>query len=205
VARKIADRQPQPRADGVEFGHMVNALAAAAPKGTALAMDAGNFSGWIHCLWPWDGASDSVGAVGGAMGMGVPGAVAACLRRSDKRAIGFVGDGGALMTGNELATGIAAGAKPIIVISNNGTYATIRMHQERDYPGRVSGTDLVNPDFTAWGAAFGALAITVTTPEEAPAAAARAFAHDGAVVIEVKSSAEAISPFATITQLRGLK
>jgi acetolactate synthase-1/2/3 large subunit len=69
----------------------------------------------------------------------------------------------------------------------------------------VSGTDLVNPDFQAWGAAFGALALKVTTPEEAPAAAARAFAHDGPVVIEVLSSAEAISPFATITQLRGMK
>jgi acetolactate synthase-1/2/3 large subunit len=204
LARRIADRQPQPRPDGVEFGHMVNALAAAAPKGTAIALDAGNFSGWVHCLWPFDGTTDAVGAVGGAMGMSVPGAVAACLRRADRRAIAFVGDGGVLMTGNELATGIAAGAKPIVVISNNGTYATIRMHQERDYPARISGTDLINPDFTAWGAAFGALAITVNTPEEAPAAAAAAFAHDGPVVIEVKSSAEAISPFATITQLRAM-
>jgi acetolactate synthase-1/2/3 large subunit len=205
LAKQIADRPPQPRADGVEFGHMVNALAAVAPKGVPLALDAGNFSAWVHCLWPFDGKSDCVGAVGGAMGMSVPGAVAACLRREDKRAIAFVGDGGVLMTGNELATGIAAGAKPIVVISNNGTYATIRMHQERDYPARVSGTDLVNPDFQAWGAAFGALALKVTTPEEAPAAAARAFAHDGPVVIEVLSSAEAISPFATITQLRGMK
>lgn len=205
TAVQIADRQPQPRADGLEFGHMVKALAAHAPKDMALSLDAGNFSAWVHCLWPFDGATDCVGAVGGAMGMGAPGAVAACLRRDDRRAIAFVGDGGVLMTGNELATGIAAGAKPIVVISNNGTYATIRMHQERDYPARISGTDLVNPDFAAWGAAFGALAIKVTTPQEASDAAARAFAHDGAVVIEVMSSAEAISPFATVTQLRGLK
>ncbi|MEO1688661.1 MAG: thiamine pyrophosphate-dependent enzyme, partial [Pseudomonadota bacterium] len=121
----------------------------------------------------------------------------------ERRAIGFSGDGGALMTGSELATAAAAGAKPIIVISDNGTYGTIRLHQEKAYPERVSGTALSNPDFAAWARSFGALGLTVATPEEAEAAAQAAFAHDGMAVIHAKTSAEALSPFATITQLRG--
>ncbi|MGG7568613.1 thiamine pyrophosphate-dependent enzyme [Rhodovulum sp. DZ06] len=202
IAKAIGDRPPQPREDGLEFGAMVQALAKHAPKGTDITLDAGNFSAWAHCLWPFDGDTHCLGMAGGAMGHAVPGAVAACLRREDKRAVAFVGDGGVLMTGNELATALATGAKPIVVISNNGIYATIRMHQERDYPARVNGTDLVNPDFKAWGEAFGALSFKVTTDAEAEEAAAAAFAHDGPVVIEVLSSAEAISPHITITKLR---
>ncbi|MEM6745510.1 MAG: thiamine pyrophosphate-dependent enzyme [Pseudomonadota bacterium] len=194
---------PKPRPDGLDFGHVIKALAARAPHDAIVSMDAGNFSGWIHANWPWDGAQQAVGAVGGAMGGGVPGAVAASLRFPERRAIGVSGDGGALMTGSELSTAVAAGAKPIIVISDNGTYGTIRLHQEKAFPNRVSGTALKNPDFAAWGASFGALGLAASTPEEAEAAAEAAFAHDGPVVIHAKTSAEAISPFATITQLRG--
>lgn len=194
---------PQSRSDGLDFGHMVKALAAKAPGDAIVTMDAGNFSGWIHAHWPWDGSQQAVGAVGGAMGGGVPGAVAAALRFPERRAVGFSGDGGALMTGSELATAVAAGAKPIIVIADNGTYGTIRLHQEKAFPERVSGTALKNPDFAAWGASFGALGLTATTPEEAEAAAEAAFAHDGPVVIHAKTSAEALSPFVTVSQLRG--
>jgi acetolactate synthase-1/2/3 large subunit len=108
-----------------------------------------------------------------------------------------------MMTGSELATAVAAGAKPKIFISNNGSYGTIRLHQERDHPHRISGTDLKNPDFAAWGRAFGALGLTATTPAEAVEAAARALAHDGPVVVDVKSSLEAISAYTTISKLRG--
>lgn len=202
ITRKIADRPPQPRPDGLEFGHMVKALAEAAPRDAILTMDAGNFSGWIHCHWPWDGTTEAVCAVGGAMGLGVPAAIAASLRHPGRKVIGFTGDGGALMTGSELATAAACGAAPIIVISDNGTYGTIRLHQEKAHPGRVHGTALANPDFAAWAESFGALGLTVTTPEEAAEAAARAMAHEGMAVIHVKASAEAISPYVTIAQLR---
>ncbi|MFO7856404.1 MAG: thiamine pyrophosphate-binding protein [Paracoccaceae bacterium] len=202
TARRIMDRPPQPRPDGVEFGWMVKALAERAPRDAILTMDAGNFSGWIHCHWPWDGTQQSIGAAGGAMGLGVPGAVAAALREPGRKVIGFTGDGGVLMTGSELATAVAMGAKPVIVISDNGTYGTIRLHQEKAYPGRVHGTALANPDFAAWARSFGALGVTVETPEEAGPAAEAALAHDGPVVIHVKASAEAISPFATIEELR---
>ena len=202
VARRLRGKDPQPREDGLDFGHMVKALAAHAPRDAVVTMDAGNFSGWLHAHWPWDGTQDAVGAVGGAMGLGVPAAVAASLRDPARRAIAFTGDGGALMTGSELATAAATGAKPIVVISDNGTYGTIRLHQEKAYPGRVHGTALANPDFAAWGRSFGALGLTVETPEDAEAAAKAALAHDGPAVIHVKASAEAISPYATIAELR---
>jgi acetolactate synthase-1/2/3 large subunit len=203
VVRKLADNQAQPRADGVDFGAVVGELAARAPKDAIVTTDAGNFASWVHCLWPWDGSQTSLGAVGGAMGMGVPAAIAACLRAPDQAALCFVGDGGVMMTGNELATAVAAGANPKIIISNNGSYGTIRLHQERDHPRRISATELTNPDFAAWGRSFGALGLTVTDPDQVAEAVATALAHDGPVVIDVKSSLEAISAYTTISKLRG--
>ncbi|MEO1291589.1 MAG: thiamine pyrophosphate-dependent enzyme [Pseudomonadota bacterium] len=188
--------------DGLDFGVMVRALAERAPRDSIVASDAGNFSSWVHRLWPWDGTQIALGAVGGAMGLGLPGAIAACLRYPEKKVFAFLGDGGAMMTGAELATARAVGAKPIVVISNNRSYGTIRLHQERDYPHRTAGTDLMNPDFAAWGASFGALGLSVSTAEEAARAADAALAHDGPVVIEVESSLEAISAYTTITTLR---
>ncbi|MDT8343192.1 MAG: thiamine pyrophosphate-binding protein [Thermohalobaculum sp.] len=194
---------PTPRADGVDFGAVVAELARRAPPDTVITTDAGNFSSWVHRIWPWDGGSLAIGAVGGAMGLGIPGAIAACLRLPGRRVIAFAGDGGAMMTGNELATARATGAKPIVVIANNGSYGTIRQHQERAFPRRTAGTDLANPDFAAWGAAFGALGLTVARDDQAPEVVARAFAHDGPVVIDARTSLEAISANATLTALRG--
>lgn len=194
---------PQSNPDGVDFGAVVAELARRAPPDTVITTDAGNFSSWVHRIWPWDGGGIAIGAVGGAMGLGIPAAVAACLRLPGRRVIAFAGDGGAMMTGNELATARATGAKPIVVIANNGSYGTIRQHQERAYPRRSAGTDLANPDFAAWGASFGALGLTVARDDQAAEAAARAMAHDGPVVIDVRTSLEAISANTTITALRG--
>ena len=188
--------------DGLDFGAVVAELARQAPGDAIVAMDSGNFGSWIHAFWPWDGSQISVGAAGGAMGLGVPGAVAASLRHPDRLVLGIIGDGGALMTGAELATGVARGAKPKIVISDNGTYATIRLHQEREFPGRVAGTNLANPDFAAWARAFGALGLRLDRDGDVAATVARFLAHDGAAVLHVRSSAEAISAFTTITALR---
>ncbi|MDJ0824144.1 MAG: thiamine pyrophosphate-binding protein [Rhodobacter sp.] len=193
----------RPVTGGVDFGAVVSALARQAPRDSIVATDSGNFSSWVHAFWPWDGSQTAIGAVGGAMGLGVPGAVAAAMRHPDRTVLGFVGDGGALMTGQELATGIAHGAKPKIVISDNSTYGTIRLHQERAYPERVVGTDLANPDFAAWARAFGAFGRTVSDVDGMDDAVAELLAHDGAAVLHVKSSAEAISAFTTITALRG--
>ncbi len=203
LAAGMARYEPREVSDGVDFGHVALELAKTAPKDSLMVTDAGNFSGWLHRVWPWDGTQLCVGAVGGAMGMGMPGAVAASLRFPDRTTLCFLGDGGALMTGNELATAAATGAKPKVFISNNGSYGTIRLHQERDHPRRIVGTDLANPDFAAWGRAFGALGLTISNPEDVATVCAEALAHDGPVVVDVKSSLESISAYTTVTALRG--
>ena len=193
---------PQPT-DGVDFGTVVVAIAAVAPGDAVLITDSGNISSWVHRHWKMTPRNTLIGTVGGAMGLGVPGAVAASLAAPERMAIGFVGDGGVLMTGNELATALQYGAKPKIVISDNGTYGTIRTHQEREYPQRVSGTDLKNPDFTSWAQSFGALAVTIAAESDIAPKIAEALAYDGPAVIHVKSSREALSAYSTLSALGG--
>lgn len=201
AARAVAAPVPTDQPDGVDFGAVLKALAQQAPSDTIVVTDAGNFSGWVHQAWPWDGTQLAIGAAGGAMGLGVPGAVAAALRHPDRTVIGFAGDGGLMMTGNELATAMAHGARPRIVVSDNRTYGTIRLHQERDHPGRVSGTALTNPDFAAWAAAFGAKGFRLDPGGDIEEMVAAFLAHDGAALLSVRTSAEAISAHTTITAL----
>ncbi len=190
-------KSPEPR-DGVDFGKVVMALAAQAPRDAIIVTDAGNISTWVHRHWKMTPANMLIGAVAGAMGIGVPAAVAASLTAPSRMPIVVVGDGGVLMTGNELATALQYGAKPKIVISDNGSYGTIRAHQEREFPQRVSGTELHNPDFTAWAKSFGALAVTIASDDDIAPKVAEALLHDGAAVIHVKSSKQALSAFVTL-------
>ncbi len=136
--------------DGIDFGVVVDSLARLAPRDAIIVTDAGNISTWVHRHWKMTPDNTLIGGIVGAMGLGVPGAVASSLVEPKRTALCFVGDGGVLMTGQEIATAMAYGASPKIVISNNGIYGTIRAHQEREFPGRVSGTNLSNPDFDAW-------------------------------------------------------
>jgi acetolactate synthase I/II/III large subunit len=191
-------------ADGLlDMGPVVAALAERLGNDAILLTDAGNFSGWVHRHFPFSGEHVLVGSVGGAMGIGMPAAVAAALRFSGRQVINFLGDGGALMTGSELATAVHYGAKVKTFISNNGSYATIRMHQEIAYKGRVHGTALTNPDFAKWAESFGVLGLTISSIEEAAGVVERTLAHDGPVVVDVRTAVEHIAPFATIASLRG--
>ncbi|MFW6076951.1 MAG: thiamine pyrophosphate-dependent enzyme, partial [Hyphomicrobiales bacterium] len=190
-------------ADGLDFGEVVTAIAGQAPADAIVITDAGNFSSWIHRHWRLSPVNLMLGAIGGAMGFGVPAGVAAGLVAPERTAIVVVGDGGMLMTGQEIATAVATGAAPKIFLSNNHSYATIRTHQEKHFPGRVSGTKLTNPDFTAWARSFGVHAVTIRMGDDVAAKVAEALAHPGAVVVEVHSSLEAISAFTTIAKLRG--
>jgi acetolactate synthase-1/2/3 large subunit len=191
-------------ADGLlDMGPVVAALAGRLARDAILLTDAGNFSGWVHRHFPFSGEHVLVGCVGGAMGIGMPAAVAAALRFPARQVINFVGDGGALMTGSELATAVQYGAKVKTFVSNNASYATIRMHQEIAYKGRVHGTQLTNPDFARWAESFGVLGLTIASIEEAPAVVERALAHDGPVVVDVRTAVEHITPFTTIAALRG--
>jgi acetolactate synthase-1/2/3 large subunit len=187
--------------DGVNFAAVAIEIAKHLAPDAVVTSDAGNFSSFIHRYIPFRPGQIFLSSVVGAMGAGVPMAVAAALRRPAKQAIAFVGDGGALMTGNELATARAYGVNPIIVISDNKMYGTIGMHHEMRYPGRpyANATSLTNPNFAAWAEAFGARGLTITTEAEIPAIIAEAFetALTRPVVIHVHSSATQMSAWRT--------
>jgi acetolactate synthase I/II/III large subunit len=193
-------KSPEPE-DGVDFGRVVVSIAAQAPPNAIITTDAGNMSTWVHRHWIMTPRNTLLGAIAGAMGFGVPAAVAAGLVDGARMAIAFVGDGGALMTGQELATAMQYGAKTKIVISDNGIYGTIRTYQARLYPNRVSGTNLVNPDFTQWAKSFGALAVSIALGDDVDAKVKEFLSHDGAAVLHVKSSKEALSAFTTLSAL----
>jgi acetolactate synthase I/II/III large subunit len=188
---------PEPD-DGIDFGKAIMSIARHAPPDAVVTTDAGNMSTWVHRHWIMTPKNVLLGAIAGAMGVGVPFAVAASLIEPHRTVICVVGDGGTLMTGHELATAMQYGARPKIVVSDNGIYGTIRLHQEREYPGRVSGTNLTSPDFAAWARSFGAEAFTLKMGEDVDAAVKTFLAHQGAAVLHVKSSRKAISAYTTI-------
>lgn len=189
---------PRTPPDGVDFGEVVMALAKHAPRNAVVATDAGNMSTWVHRHWVLSTDNAMIGGIVGAMGLGVPAAVAASLIDPQRMAICVVGDGGVLMTGQEIATAVAYGATPKIVISDNGIYGTIRTHQERSYPSRVSGTKLSNPDFTAWARSFGIAAHELALGDDVHAKVQTFLAEPGAAVLHVKSSRQSLSAFETL-------
>lgn len=183
-------------ADGVNFAAVCIEIGKHLAPDAAVTSDAGNFSSFIHRYIGFRPGQNFLSSVVGAMGAGVPMAVAAAIRRPGKQSIGFVGDGGALMSGNEIATAMQYGACPIIIISDNKRYGTIGMHHEVRYPNRPyeSAVKLTNPDFAAWARVFGAEGITIGTEAEVEDGIARAFAVRGKpVVVHVHTSAEQMS------------
>lgn len=211
-------------ADGVVFGEVVAALDRLTGGAAILAVDAGNFTSFVHRYYRFRNGGRLLGIAPGSMGFGVPAGLAAALRRGspagagsagvgsggtglggtgsggepDRPVVAVVGDGGALMTGAELATAVARRARLCVVIADNGSYGTIRAHQERAYPGRVIATDLANPDFAAWAAAHGALGLSVTTEAAVEPALKRALDHDGPAVVAVRTSLTHISAYGRI-------
>ncbi len=138
------------------------------PADTIICNGAGNFSGWWHRYWRYEGLPTQLAPTCGAMGYGVPAAVSAALRFPDRTVVAVAGDGDFLMNGQELATAAQHGANMIAIVIDNSAYGTIRMHQEREFPGeeRISATRLANPDFAAFGAAFGAWSVRAETTEQ---------------------------------------
>lgn len=181
--------------DGVIFGMVAAALDRLTDSTAVVTVDAGSFTGWLHRYYRFTGDRRLLGIAPGAMGFGVPAGLAAALRLGGERqVVAVVGDGGLQMTGAELATAVARRARLCVVVADNGSYGSIRQHQERTYPGRVIGTDLANPDFGAWAAAYGALALSVTDNSEVEPALERALAHDGPSVVVVRSSLRHLGP-----------
>ena len=188
--------------DGVDFGKVVTATAQLAPDDAIIITDSGNFSSWVHRYWRLGKDHTMLGAVGGAMGFGVPGAVGAALTQPDRMVICVVGDGGILMTGQEIATAVQYGAKPKIILSDNGIYGTIRTHQEKRFCGRVNGTNLKNPDFTKWADSFGVQSLSIKQGDDIQATLQKMLDHDGPSIVHVHSSAEALSAFTTLSALK---
>jgi acetolactate synthase-1/2/3 large subunit len=172
------------------------------PEDAILTNGAGNYSIWPHRFYRWSRYRTQAAPTLGSMGYGVPAAVAAKLAWPDRVVVSFNGDGCFMMNGQELATAVQYGAKAIFVVVNNGMYGTIRMHQERSYPGRVSGTELSNPDFAALARAYGANGEVVEKTEEFAPAFERALAADRPSLIELRIDPEAITPVATLSGLR---
>ncbi|NKB51309.1 MAG: thiamine pyrophosphate-binding protein [Rhizobiaceae bacterium] len=197
---KGLDVPPQP--GDVDMGIIMTYLQKRLPKDTIVTNGAGNFAGWGGRYLHYGDGKRLLGPQAGAMGAGIPAAVAAKLAKPHRFVLCFAGDGDFQMTGSELGSALQYGAAPVILVLNNGTYGTIRMHQEREYPGRVSGTDIVNPDFAMFARAYGMHGETVRHTEEFEAAFERACASKSGGLVELIIDSEGISPRTTISQLR---
>ncbi len=167
-------------------GAVMAALNARLGDDAVVTVDAGNFSRWPQRYRRYRRPGRLLAPVNGAMGFGVPAAVAAALSRPASRVVGCVGDGGMLMTGSELATAVAHDARPLILVFNNASYGTIEMHQQRLYPGRALGTALVNPDFAAYARAFGLFGERVARNEDLDEVLDAAFAAGRAALIDLQ-------------------
>ena len=186
----------EPTTDGINFAQIVCEIGKHLADDAIITSDAGNFGSFVHRYIGFKSTQTFLASVVGAMGAGMPMAVAGGLRRPGKQVVAFVGDGGALMTGNEIATACLYGAAPILVISDNKMYGTIGMHHEMRYPGRPykAATALKNPDFAMWARSFGAEGITITKETEVAACVAKAFAiKDRPVVLHCHTSADQMS------------
>ena len=186
----------------VQLGAIVASLRDQLPPDTIVTNGAGNYAGWVHRFWRFRRYGTQLAPTSGSMGYGVPAGVAAALAHPDRAVLAFSGDGCFQMNGQELGTAIQYGARPIFFVVNNGMYGTIRMHQEREYPTRVSGTDIVNPDFAVLARAYGAHGETIERTDDFAAAFERARKSGRAALIELRLDAEAITTRTTLSKIR---
>jgi len=189
----------------VNMSEVVSHISGALPADAIVCNGAGNYAAWLHRFIQHSPERRQLAPTSGAMGYGVPAAVAAKLAHPEREVVAFAGDGCFLMTGQELATAVQYGANVVIIVVDNASYGTIRMHQERHFPGRVNATDLRNPDFAAYARAFGAWSATVETTADFAPAFAEARAAGKPALVHVKTSVEDISPGRTLAMVRAGK
>lgn len=182
------------RAIGVDLASAMQQMRDALPADAIVTNGAGNYAVWLHRFFQYRAPGTEIAPTCGAMGYGLPAAIAAALRHPDRQIVAVAGDGCFLMYPQELATAKQYGARLIVLVVNNGMYGTIRMHQEKHYPGRVSGTRLVGPDYVALAKSFGAYAERVTRTEEFAGAFARARGHDGVALLELITDPQQLTP-----------
>jgi acetolactate synthase-1/2/3 large subunit len=193
----VAHSTPQPSSPeiaGVDLAQVVAHLNEVLPDDAVIANGAGNYTVWVHRFYRYRRPATELAPTNGAMGYGFPAAIAAKLRNPERQVVCFAGDGCFMMYPQELATAVQFGAPLIVIVVNNNMLGTIRMHQEREYPGRVSATQLVNPDFIAMARAFNAHAELVERTEDFPAAFERAQRAGVAALIELRTDPRQITP-----------
>jgi acetolactate synthase-1/2/3 large subunit len=173
------------------------------PDDAIVTNGAGNYTTWLHRLFRYRQPGTQLAPYSGAMGYGVPSAVAAKLVHPDRIVVSWNGDGCFQMNGQELATAVQHDAAVVFVVIDNSMFGTIRMHQERHYPARVSGTDLVNPDFAAWARSYGAHGETVRKTEAFAPAFERALESAGPSLIHVFLDPQALTMNASLDAIRG--
>jgi acetolactate synthase-1/2/3 large subunit len=189
---------PHPQLVGVDMAQVVAHLNDVLPDDAVITNGAGNYTVWVHRFYRYRRPGTELAPTNGAMGYGFPAAVAAKLQCPKRTVVCFAGDGCFMMYPQELATAVQFGAPLVVIVVNNGMLGTIRMHQEREYPGRVSATDLVNPDFVSFAKAFGAHGELVERTEDFPAAFQRAQQAGVPALIELRTDSRQISPQARL-------
>ncbi|MEJ1157659.1 thiamine pyrophosphate-binding protein [Prosthecomicrobium sp. N25] len=186
----------------VQTGAVIEHLRRVLPDDAILTTGAGNYATWVHRFWRFRRYGTQASPTSGSMGYGLPAAIGAKLQFPDRPVVCFAGDGCYQMTMQEFGTAVQYGAAVVVVLVDNGIYGTIRMHQEREYPARVHGTDLLNPDFAALARAYGGLGLTVDRTEQIPAALDEALAAGRPALVHLKVDPEGITPTTTISALR---
>ena len=198
----LATLEPVSPPGALNLSEVMAQLRQRLPDDAILANGAGNFAVWAHRFFPFRRYRSQLAPTSGAMGYGLPAAIAAKIVEPERTVVCIAGDGDFLMSGQELATAVHEDAAVIVLVVDNGMYGTIRMHQEREYPGRVVGTSLTNPDFAAFARSFGAHGETVERTEEFEAALERALAAGRPALLHLRVDPEGITPQATLTALR---
>ena len=198
----LAWNKPLPMPGTLQYGEVIAWLSQNLPEDAILTNGAGNFASWLHRHFRYKGWRTQLAPTSGSMGYSVPAAVAAKIAHPERTVVALAGDGEFLMNGQELATAVQYGAAIVVLVVNNGMYGTIRMHQEREFPARISGTALKNPDFAAYARAFGGHGETVERTADFEPAFRRAVASGKPSVIELRIDPEAITPSATLSGIR---
>jgi acetolactate synthase-1/2/3 large subunit len=198
----LAFNRPTEVPGRLQLGKIVAWLAETLPPEAIMTNGAGNYATWLHRFYRFRQFRSQLAPTSGSMGYGLPAAVAAKAVHPDRPVVCFAGDGCYMMHGQELATAVQYGLAIVIIVVNNGKLGTIRMHQENHYPGRVSATDLANPDFAALARAYGAYGEVVEDTADFAAAFGRARGCGGPALLELRLDPEAITPAATLSGLR---
>ena len=206
TARSRADYEswlhPQESPGALKQEQVIKWLSDHLPDDAIITNGAGNYAAWLHRYFVYKQFGTQLAPTSGSMGYGFPAAISASIAHPDRTVVCLAGDGCFQMTCNEMSTAVQHRAKPIVVVMNNGRYGTIRMHQEKTYPGRVSGTALANPDYVALARAYGGHGELVTRSEDFPDAFARAQAAGTVAVIECQVDEEALATGATLSAVR---